>query len=147
VFTPETFALKDHYLSVQEEAMDSRRGVWSGSEPDGNGTGQVAIASVHYNAAGDDAANLNDEYITIRNPGTTAADLTSWQISDSDSFSFPVPPVSLSPGEFIRIHAGNGTSSAGELYMDLDGPVLNNDWDSVTLLDREGTVVSTYSWG
>lgn len=146
VFTPETFALKDHYLSAQEEAMDARRGVWSGGEPDGTGTGQVVIASVHYNAAGDDAANLNDEYLTIRNRGTTVADLTSWQISDADSFSYPMPPVALPPGGAIRIHAGNGTPSAGELYMDLDGPVLNNDGDTVTLLDREGTVVSTYSW-
>jgi len=36
------------------------------------------IASVHYNAAGDDAANLNnDEYLTISNRGTNVADLTS----------------------------------------------------------------------
>ncbi len=147
VFTPETFTLKDHYLSIQEEAMGAQRGVWSGREPDGAGTGQVMIASVHYNAAGDDALNLNDEYLTIRNRGTTNVDLTAWQIRDSDSFSYTIPPASLSPGGIIRIHVGNGTASAGELYMDLDGPVLNNDGDSVTLIDREGTVVSSFSWG
>jgi len=56
-----------------------------------------------------------------------------------------MPPVALSPGGAIRIHTG--TPSAGELYMDLESPVLNNDGDTVTLLDREGTVVSTFSWG
>ena len=58
-----------------------------------------------------------------------------------------MPPASLSPGGVIRIHAGNGTASAEEIYMDFDVPVLNNERDTVTLLDREGTVVSSFSWG
>ena len=96
VYTPETFAAKDRYLAVQEEAMDARVGVWSGREPVPDGAGQIVIAAVHYNAAGDDNENLNDEYITIRNGGTTAADLTSWQIRDSDGFVYTLPSVTLS---------------------------------------------------
>lgn len=147
VFTPETFALKDHYLSVQDEAMGARSGIWSSVAPGMDGAGQVAIVSVHYNAAGDDAANLNDEYITIRNGGTVPADLTSWHISDSDSFSYTLPAGTLSPGDVMRIHVGDGTASTGEFFMGLDTPVLNNDGDSVTLIDREGTVVSSFTWG
>ena len=147
VYTAETFALKDRYLAVQEEAMDARVGVWSGHEPVPDGAGQIAIAAVHYNAAGDDNENLNDEYITIRNSGTTTADLTSWQIRDSDGFVYTLPSVSLSSRESMKIHTGNGTPSAGEIFMGSPDPVLNNDGDTVTLADREGTAVSSFSWG
>jgi micrococcal nuclease len=147
VYTPETFARKDRYLAVQAGAMDARVGIWSGHEPLPDGAGQIAIATVHYNAAGDDRENLNDEYITIRNSGTTTADLTSWHIRDSDGFVYTLPSVSLSSRESMKIHTGNGTPSAGEIFMGSPDPVLNNDGDTVTLADREGTVVSSFSWG
>ncbi len=147
VYTPETFAAKDRYLAVQEEARDARVGVWSGHEPVSGGAGQVAIASVHYNAAGDDSENLNDEYITIRNRGTTTADLTSWQVRDSDGFVYTLPSVTLSSRESLKVHTGNGTPSSGDLFMGSPDPVLNNDGDTVTLTDREGKEVSSFSWG
>lgn len=146
VYTAETFALKDRYLAVQEEAMNARVGVWSGHKPVPDGAGKIVIAAVHYNAAGDDNENLNDEYITIRNSGTTKADLTSWEIRDSDGFVYILPPVSLSSGKSMKIHTGNGTPSAGTLFMGSPVPVLNNDGDTVTLTDREGTTVSSFSW-
>jgi micrococcal nuclease len=147
VYTLETFAAKERYLAVQDEAMDARVGVWSGHEPVPDGAGQVVIAAVHYNAAGDDSQNLNDEYITIRNSGPTMADLTSWEIRDSDGFVYLLPPVSLSPRESMKLHTGNGTPSAGTLFMGSPVPVLNNEGDTVTLTDREGTMVSSFSWG
>jgi micrococcal nuclease len=147
VYTPETFAKKARYLAVQEEAMDARVGIWSGNEPVPDGAGQVVIATVHYNAAGDDRENLNDEYITIRNSGTTTADLTSWQIRDSDGFLYTLPSVSLSSKGSMKIHTGNGTPSAGEIFMGSPDPVLNNDGDTITLTDREGKAVSSFSWG
>jgi micrococcal nuclease len=146
VYTHETFALKDRYLAVQEEAMDARVGIWSGNEPVSSGAGQIVIATVHYNAAGDDRENLNDEYITIRNIGTTTADLTSWQIRDSDGFVYTLPSVSLSSKGSMKIHTGNGTSSAREIFMGSPDPVLNNDGDTITLTDREGTSVASFSW-
>ena len=112
--------------------MDARVGIWSGHEPVSGGAGQVAIATVHYNAAGDDNENLNDEYITIRNSGTTTADLTSWQIRDSDGFVYTLPSVSLSSKESMKIHTGNGTPSAGEIFMGSPDPVLDNDGDTIT---------------
>ena len=83
--------------------------VWvygAANEPVSRGAGQVAIASVHYNAAGDDNENLNDEYITIRNSGTTTADLTSWQVRDSDGFVYTLPSVTLSSRESLKVHTG-----------------------------------------
>jgi micrococcal nuclease len=147
VYTPETFARKDRYLAVQEEARDARLGVWSGQEPASRDAGQVAIASVHYNAAGDDSENLNDEYFTIRNGGTTTADLTSWQVRDSDGFVYTFPSVTLSSRESLKVHTGSGMPSSVDLFMGSPDPVLNNDGDTITLTDREGKEVSSFSWG
>lgn len=147
VYTQETFSLKDRYLAVQKEAMDTRTGIWSDLEPLHGASGQIAIAKVHYDAAGDDRENLNDEYLTIRNGGAATADLTSWQVRDSDGFVYLFPAVSLSSGETLALHSGNGTPSAGDIFMGSPFPVLNNDGDTVTLSDREGNVVSSFSWG
>jgi len=147
VYTQETFSLKERYLAVQNEAMDARTGIWSGREPANGKSGQIVIEKVHYDAAGDDRENLHDEYLTIRNSGTTTADLTSWQVRDSDGFVYLLPAVSLSSGETLDLHTGNGTPTAGEIFMGSPVPVLNNDGDTVTLSDREGNAVSSFSWG
>jgi micrococcal nuclease len=147
VYTQETFTMEERYLSVQNDAIDARTGIWSGREPAHGTPGQIVIEKVHYDAAGDDRENLNDEYLTIRNSGTTMADLTSWQVRDEDGFSYVFPAVSLSPGETLDLHTGNGTPLAGELFMGSPVPVLNNDADTVTLSDREGNAVSSISWG
>jgi hypothetical protein len=139
--------MEERYLSVQNDAIDARTGIWSGREPAHGTSGQIEIEKVHYDAAGDDRENLNDEYLTIRNSGTTMADLTSWQVRDEDGFSYVFPAVSLSPGETLDLHTGNGTPLAGELFMGSPVPVLNNDADTVTLSDREGNAVSSISWG
>jgi micrococcal nuclease len=147
VYTQETFSLKSRYLAVQNEAMETRTGIWSGREPLDGTSGQIVIAAVHYNAAGDDRENLNDEYLTLCNIGTTTVDLTSWQVRDSEGVIYFFPAVSLLSGETLDLHTGNGTPLAGELFMGSLFPVLNNDGDTVTLSDREGNVVSSFSWG
>lgn len=147
VYTRETFSLKDRYLAIQKEAMDARMGIWSGLEPVHGTSGQIVIANVHYDAAGDDRENLNDEYLTIRNSGTITTDLTSWQVRDSDGFVYLLPAVSLSSGQTLDLHTGNGTPSAGKLFMGSPVPFLNNDGDTVTLSDREGKDVDSFSWG
>ena len=147
VYTQETFSRKDHYLAVQKEAINTRTGIWSGRQPVQDMSGEIMISAVHYDAAGDDRENLNDEYITIRNRGLATADLTGWQIRDSDGFVYILPAVSLPSGKTMNLYTGNGTSSPGSLSMGSAVPVLNNDGDTVTLIDGTGNHVSSFSWG
>ncbi|MDD1705981.1 MAG: lamin tail domain-containing protein [Methanoregulaceae archaeon] len=147
VYMQETFSRKDHYLAVQKEAITTRTGIWSGREPVQGMCREIVISTVHYDAAGDDRENLNDEYITIRNRGPTTADLTGWQIRDSDGFVYILPAVSLPSGKTMNLYTGNGTSSQGSLSMGSPVPVLNNDGDTVNLIDGTGNHVSSFSWG
>jgi micrococcal nuclease len=147
VYTQETFSRKDHYLAVQKAAVNNRTGIWSGREPVRGISGEIVISAVHYDAAGDDRENLNDEYITIRNNGPSTADLTGWQIRDSDGFVYVLPAVSLPSGKTMNLCTGNGTASPGSLSMGSPVPVLNNDGDTVTLIDGTGNHVSSFSWG
>jgi micrococcal nuclease len=147
VYTQETFTRKDHYLAVQKEAINTHTGIWSSREPVQDISGEIVISAVHYDAAGDDRENLNDEYITIHNRGNATADLTGWQIRDSDGFVYTLPAVSLPSGKTMNLYTGNGTSSPDSLSMGSPVPVLNNDGDTVNLIDGTGNHISSFSWG
>jgi micrococcal nuclease len=146
VYTAESFARKEHYLTVQEEAVRKRIGVWSGITPAPPGSDGVFIADVHYDAAGDDRLNLNDEYITLENGGGGAVVLTGWQIRDSGGFAYTFPETVISPGGGIVLHTGSGADNRTDLFMGSPAPVLNNDGDTVTLHDTGGTGVSRFAW-
>jgi len=146
VYTAESFSRKEHYLAVQEETVRKRIGIWSGMTPTPPGSDGVFIANVHYDAAGDDRTNLNDEYITLENGGGTAVALTGWQVRDSDGFTYIFPEGALSPGGGIILHTGDGSDTGTDLFMGSPAPVLNNDGDTVTLHDTGGTEVSRFAW-
>ena len=146
VYTGESFARKERYLDVQDNAMRAGIGVWSGMTPALPGSDGVFIAAVHYDAAGDDRTNLNDEYITLENGGATAVALTGWQIRDGDGFVYTVPEAVLSPGGGLILHTGCGTDTGTDLFLGSPVPVLDNDGDTVTLSDTGGTEVSRFAW-
>jgi micrococcal nuclease len=147
VYTAESFARKDLYLEVQERAMRQRTGLWSGMPPALPGSERVLITAVHFDAAGDDRINLNDEYITLQNNGSIPVTLTGWQVRDSDGFVYTFPVTALDPGAALILHTGSGILSSTHLYLNSTIPVLNNDADTVTLLDTGGAEVSRFSWG
>lgn len=147
VYTQETFSLKDRYLSAQDEAIGARRGLWGAHSPPDEGAGGIVIMDAHYNAEGDDNENLNGEYFTIRNQGSTPADLTSWEVRDSDGFVFVLPAVTLQPGSALTLFTGTGESTGDSVFMRSPVPVLNNGGDNLALYDREGNRISSFSWG
>jgi micrococcal nuclease len=51
--------------------------MWSGSD--------LAIGTIHYDAAGDDNTNLNDEWIEIVNNSAASADMTGWALKDGSA--------------------------------------------------------------
>jgi len=147
VYTAESFARKERYLQVQEHAMRQRTGLWSGMTPVLPESEGVFIAAVHFDAAGDDRTNLNDEYITLQNRGSTPVILAGWQVRDSDGFAYTLPGTAIDPGTSLILHTGNGTINSTHLYFGSPVPVLNNDADTITLHDTGGTEVSRFSWG
>gem|GEM_PF-990598 len=101
----------------------------------------------HFDATGEDALNLNDEYFTLLNDGTTAVDLSGWRVETEDGkqYWFPSGYV-LQPGAVVTIHSGAGTNSQGILYWGSTEPVWNNVSGLAVLRDDAGTIVAIYPY-
>jgi micrococcal nuclease len=157
VYTAESFYRKGSYLTIQESAQSRKNGIWSYSGSitaplpapvpvDTPGTG-VFIASVIYDADGDDRMNVTGEYILISNAGPGSTDLSGWSLCESGGFCHTFDSLTLSPGSSVTLHAGNGISTTTDLFWGLPSPVLNNDHDSVVLYDTAGKDISSFAWG
>jgi micrococcal nuclease len=143
VYTFESFTKKDEYLELETEAIRNSTGLWSCSSKQ---TG-LAIVEVHYDAKGNDAEYLNDEYLVVINNAEQAIDFTGWRITDSQSNSFDFPiGFYLAPNKSLTIYTGSGTNMSTALYLHHDMPLWNNDGDTVIIIDNKGKTRATYTY-
>ncbi|MEI9850102.1 MAG: CehA/McbA family metallohydrolase [Sphingomonas sp.] len=92
----------------------------------------VRIASLIPNPAGDDVTN---EEITLRNVGSQPVALQGWQVRDLSGRTWSLDAAgTLPPGQEITIRR-EGQEMA-----------LNNDGDTVELLDASGAVVQSFAY-
>ena len=112
-------------------------------------SGTIEIGEVHYDAAGNDNDNLNDEWVELINPAEAAADLTGWSVKDESAthrYRFP-DGFSLAEGQTVRLHTGCGEDTASSLHWCNQGSaVWNNSGDTVFVLDPNGNVVVSESY-
>lgn len=112
------------------------------------GDAQLVVATVHADADGDDRENLNDEYVVFANDGSDALDLTGWTVEDEVGKTYTVPDgFTLAAGDSVTLHTGTGADSDTDLYWGAGSPVWNNDGDTVTVHNSDGTVVLTETYG
>ena len=144
VYEEGTCSKESYYLTLQQQAMNDRIGLWSCMPEGGEG---VVIITVHYDAAGDDRYNLNDEYVVIKNEGNEAVDMTGWTLSDQANhvYTFPSGFV-LNAGATVTVYTGSGTDTSDKLYWGSNLPIWNNDGDTAYLKDNEGKLVDSWSW-
>jgi micrococcal nuclease len=105
------------------------------------------IVEVVYDPPGDDRTDPNGECIVVSNAGPEEVDLAGWAVREGGGVTFIFPPGLVRPGSSVTLHTGKGTGNGTSLYWNRTAPLLNNDGDTVTLLNPSGTVVSTFSWG
>ncbi len=99
----------------------------------------------HYDAEGDDAQNLNDEYFTLVNNCGRPIDLSGWRVSDEDANTFEFPAgFILAPGAWVMVHTGAGTDTPTDLYWNAGRPVWDNEGDTAILEDDTGVIISVY---
>ncbi len=114
--------------------------------------GSAKIVAVYYDPGPgpDPAAQLNQEYVVIRNSGTHAMRLTGWTLHDvprtGSVNKYRFPRFKLRPGKSVRIHTGKGTKTRTDLYWGLTFYVWGDDADKATLQNRAGTIMSTCGW-
>jgi len=115
---------------------------------DGGTTGELAVATIHADAAGDDRENLNDEYVVFENTGEASLDLSGWTVADEAGKLYTFPDgYTLGPGETVTLHTGSGTDTETDLYWGAGSPVWNNAGDTVTVRNSDGERVLVETYG
>jgi murein DD-endopeptidase MepM/ murein hydrolase activator NlpD len=105
----------------------------------------ATVTSVRYNATGDDATNLNGEYLTLKNTGAVAVDLSGWRVYADASQVYPLPAYHLAAGATVYVHTGSGTNRAGHVYLRRSTPIWDNTGrDLAIVYDARGAVVSRW---
>ncbi|MDD1716169.1 MAG: lamin tail domain-containing protein [Methanolinea sp.] len=154
-YTAESFSCRDHYITLEARSRVAGSGLWQEGTatspatplPSAASTSgrPVSVVTVHYDAAGDDRNNMNDESVEFS--AGEAVNLAGWTLSEGGGITYTFGAINLSPGSHLTLHTGTGTDTTIDLYWGLSSPVLGNDSDSVILRDSDGRVVDTYRWG
>lgn len=148
-YPPDT-ARAGELAAAQKRAQANGAGMWAADACGAAVPADVRITSIHYDAAGDDNQNLNDEWAEITNADSSTVDLTGWVLKDesaSHRYQFP-SGFKLAAGAKVRVHTGCGQDTATALYWCNKGSaVWNNSGDTGFLLDPSGNIVYTYSYG
>lgn len=108
--------------------------------------GKVDVRRLKFDARGDDAGNLNGEFVILKNNSETKVKLTGWRLLDKQRNRFLFPAFTLQAGREVTIYTGEGTNTATELYWGRKRPVWNNDQDTVLLKDASGDLVAKYRY-
>ena len=114
------------YMKAAQQAKIAGRNVW---DPDYCGAGPAAnlTVAVSYNPSGEDARNLNGEYVKVTNRGTNAVSLAGWHVRDGGPTNYNFPGnASVAPGGSVYVHVGSGTNTATHFYWGRSAPMFDN---------------------
>lgn len=88
-----------------------------------------------------------EEYVTLRNDGDAAIDLSGWTVSDAAGATYTFAGgTELDPGASLTLHTGSGTDTDEDVYWGRGGAVWNNGGDTVTVRDATGDEVLAYTY-
>ena len=110
--------------------------------------GKISIKA-NYDAAGDDNANPNGEWVDIKNISRSDVDLEMYLLHSlpvgSATFNFDDNSV-IHPGETMRVYIGKGSSSRLKKYWGNSKSILANSKDSVWIDTYNSIEIVRYSW-
>jgi Lamin Tail Domain len=109
----------------------------------------VQIYRIYYNSPGTDTGSntsLNAEFISLHNTCATARPMTSWKIKDAANHTYPFGTYSIGGGQYVRVHTGKGTNTAADRYWGSGSYIWNNDKDTASLYNQNGTLLDRCSY-
>ena len=137
--------LETDFEVAEERAVREAIGMWS-PQPCGGPAPQraIGIVAVASDPPGPDDADLNSEYVDIRNNGELLAEMGGWVLRDESSQNRYVFPdgYQLFPLDQVRVHVGCGEDTREDLYWCETRPVWNNGGDSVLLFNTAGSLIA-----
>ena len=106
--------------------------------------GCIAIQYARFDAPGNDATNLNGEFVVVTNKCSTMIGVGGWRVRDKagNTYRFAAG-VRMGKGS-IYVHTGKGVNRPGHRYWGRTRPVWDNSGERAYLLNRSGTRVSTW---
>ncbi len=112
--------------------------------------GKVEISNVVADSPGQDASNVNGEYVEIRSTGGRVN--LSGYVIERQAYNKMLPGGTvLEPGDRLRLHMGRGHSDlkgpALNLYMGANHPILGNSGGSVVIRTDRGVWIDCSAWG
>ncbi len=138
---PPNIAYETELREAQTEAEAAGAGMWAAP----SSGAPLEVAAIHYNAAGDDNHNLNDEYVIFR--VLESGSLGGFTVEDEAGHTYRFPDRLFCASQTLTLHTGSGTDTRTDLYWgQSESAVWNNDGDTVKVLDHQGQVVLSQNY-
>ncbi|MDP9466771.1 MAG: lamin tail domain-containing protein [Actinomycetota bacterium] len=127
------------HAAAAQYAAYKGRGLWD-RDYCGVGPNQAADlrVQVNWNADGNDATNVNGEWIKVENRSTYDVPLAGWRVRDSAArgylqrgFVFP-EAAKVKAGSAVYVHVGKGSNTATRFYWGLGAPIFENATEDPT---------------
>lgn len=139
------------FEQAENEAKQNNGCLWQSSEENYIQDQCIYIYSFHYDAAGDDNYNLNDEYVIFGNRCSYSVDLSGWTVKDETaSHLYTFPTFTFQLGAYITLYTGIGAGTSSSLYFGRSSgnyaAIWNNEGDTLYLRDDEGSLVLAESY-
>lgn len=110
--------------------------------------GVVRISDVNAVAtAKSPAKRANQEYIKIKNGGTTPVLLDGYYLRRGLSTYPFLVNTTIAPGATLTVRIGKGTPTQTTQYWGRDSTLLNDNKDRVALLSNRNVTISAKAWG
>jgi len=139
------------FEQAENEAKQNEGCLWKSSQETYISDQCIYITNFHFNAAGNDNYNLNDEYVTLGNRCSYSIDMISWTIKDETaSHLYTIPTFTFQSGSTFTLFTGTGTNTNSALYWgrtsDNYAAIWNNNGDTLFLRDSKGNLVLSQSY-
>ncbi len=139
------------FEQAENEAKQNEGCLWKSEEVNYIQDKCIYITNFHFNAAGNDNYNLNDEYVTFGNKCSYSIGMGSWTVKDETaSHIYTLPSFTFQSGATFTLYTGTGTNTKSALYWGRTSgdyaAIWNNGGDTLFLRDSNGNLVLSKSY-
>ncbi|HLF54833.1 MAG TPA: thermonuclease family protein [Candidatus Nanoarchaeia archaeon] len=139
------------FEQAENEAKQIESCLWKSEEVNYIQDKCIYVTNFHFNSAGDDNYNLNDEYVTFGNKCSYSISMDSWTVKDETaSHIYAIPSFAFQSGATFTLYTGTGTNTNSALYWGrISGDyaaIWNNGGDTLFLRDSNGNLVLSKSY-
>ena len=132
----------EDFIRAETAAREAGLGIWQYTPS----LFCIGIHHFRYNAPGNDNANLNEEFVTLRNKCAYPVNMTGWVLSDAANNTHTFPEFILANKTAVTLHTGPGQDNSTDLYWGRTRAVWNNQGDTLLMRDNNGRLLLNYSY-